>query len=269
MTVERGDDPVGDPPTPRAGDPANPEAAVISLLARLPTPEMPAAVEERLMAALRDEAVARAAAGLGPSRPPHAAPARRLRPRIVLGLCGAAAASLVAAVVLTSSDDGPGSPSRINASVVSVSTSGTAYRGAGLAQQVNERWAHVAPARHRATLSPSPSNHASSVVQSPGENGITTIAPDEPTAPEVLEASFARTHDGVVACLGRLAPDAEPLMIDMGTFEPESKTAPTPAAVIVYADATPPALDVYVVDRSCSLDRGSVLAHVTAAPTRR
>lgn len=268
----------GDDFDPGLSADAKSDARVRALLSDLPRPSMPPEVWDRLSTAIASEAVARATVQPeGSERQPASEvptvvsiesgrrPGAALRILIAAG--SVAAAGLVGMAVLVNgagSDDGNRLPG--TASVVSVSTSGTKYYRQQLATQVSSRWQKT-----RSVRTPSPDQATGGSQTATGrptaESVITTPADPSP-ASEVLATTFAGTHDGLVTCLDRVAPGAEPVMLDIGTYHSDDGDPGTPAAVLAYETGNGEALDVYVIDHDCSIGaERRPLAHVTTAPT--
>lgn len=256
------------------------DSHVRDLLSTLPEPTMPDEVWVRLNAVIASEARARSAA-----RQPSAngsesdqsvtnehsviAMPERARAgsprRWLFAAAGVAAAGLVGMAMLVTnagSDLGQGIPSA--ASVVSMTTSGTKYYRQELAAQVSNRWRQAKTGR---TTSPKPpASGEPTLTGDSTPSVVVTAPPDSSPSPDVLATTFAGTHEGVVECLGRVAPGAEPVMIDIGTYHSDSVDPGTPAAVLAYELSNGEALDVYVVDHNCTVGPAHPMIHVTATP---
>ncbi len=254
------------------------DARVRALLSDLPRPSMPPEVWDRLSGAIASEAEARTSGRTGSSeRQPDSSGlpevvsigSRRRRGsalRVLIAAGSVAAAGLVGMAILVTGAGGdednhlPGT-----ASVVSVSTSGTKYYRQQLATQVSNRWHKTRSAR-----TPSPNRATGTgptASDQPAAESVITTPADPSPASEVLATTFAGTHDGLVTCLNRVAPGAEPVMLDIGTFHSDDRDPGTPAAVLAYETGNGEALDVYVIDHECGAGaERHPLAHVTAAP---
>lgn len=260
------------------------DTEIRAILRSLPDPDMPPHVTNRLMVALRAESSARSGR-IEPVVRAASDTAGHRRPAMTRGwLAGVGMATAAAGIVTIALLATTRSPEMMTqqpvarAAVVAMSTSGTKYRRRELATQVTERWRRVSSTRTgspTAAASIEPGDSVSPTLPgrepTPTDNAtdaaVVTIMGDPSVAGDVLASSFASTHDGVVACLGRVAPGAEPVMIDMGTFHADDTDSGVPAAVLAYVGSATDRLDVYVVDRACSAEPTQVMAHVTAEPT--
>ncbi|MDP3972971.1 MAG: hypothetical protein Q8P61_08695, partial [Candidatus Nanopelagicales bacterium] len=243
------------------------DSHVHDLLSTLPVPTMPDEIWVRLNAVIASEAEARSAARQPsadgseadqsetdvdsvialPERARAGSPRRWL-----FAAAGVAAAGLVGMAMLASNagnELGNGVPSA--ASVVSMTTSGTKYYRQELAAQVSNRWRQARTGR---TASPKPTASGKPTLTDDSmPSVVVTAPPDSSPSPDVLATTFAGTHEGVVECLDRVAPGAEPVMIDIGTYHSDSVDPGTPAAVLAYELSNGEELDVYVVDHNCAV----------------
>lgn len=242
---------------------ADAEQAVRTLLRDLPAIPMPESVHVRLQAVLATEAEKRAREGavadLGPRRARRRSAGRSPLRAFALGTATAAAVTAIAVVLVGQQPHAaPLSPSR--AAVVALHTSGTAYNRADLANQVGARWRSTRAAGQISSFPP-PSDP-----NSPDDGVVLASAPDVPLATDLVASSFTRSQREAAECFSRVAPNANPVMIDIATYHRDSDPAGAPAAVLAFGQPDDATLDVYVVDRMCDIDGADVLAHVTAAP---
>lgn len=235
------------------------EAAVAAALRDLPLPKIPDEVAARIESAIAAAADARSK----PTRQPASDPApdkkvskltsssrrwRRGRHSWALAGGGLAAAGLVGVALLTSDIGGKtwDRPTAAAVAVVALNTSDTDYSGSALGSQVNASWQSaknsIATTMTREAAASDP----------PGPDLVLATPTNTPLLKPMMEASFASSATGVANCARRLAPQAKPVLVDLGSYRVDDANPAKPAAVIVFETSDPGSLEIFVVDRSCS-----------------
>lgn len=233
---------------PEQLDPAD-DARIRELLGALPPVVMPAAVADRIGAAIRTESLARvertaAAHSAGAGDEVGAARSRR-NPgaRRYVAIASAAAAIAVAGVVgltVAGQSGGAGTSPPVTAAAVS---SGTHYESASLADQVTIQ------------LSSAPASPVASIPATSQSPSPAATAPARSRMP--ISGTFAATREGIADCLRGLARSQNPILVDVATY------ADVPAAVLALPDeADRSMVDVFVVRVSCSSADPHMLSHV-------
>lgn len=241
------------------------EAEVRSLLGSLETPKMPAAVHDRLIAALDAE-----------PNPFTSAPVvslashRRSKSGWLVAGAGVAAAGVLGLILGPSllSGEGGTSPAIPTAAVVPMTTSGTVYEKQGLVTQISS----ALPTWKRAALD----SAANDMVELPA-----TDAGDPPVAVPAASPSASVTAEATPGespvtvnkqvleqindCV-RVMDTRTPIHVDIASYRNTPSQPAEPVAVFAL-DGDNEDIEVYVVSVKCTpADPGMVREHVTVKP---